>query len=83
MTETSRSKWWLMMRIASRLWREVRGKIDKARSGIGSPPFSFMNANQPLEDSVIKHGAVDKSGQEREDRDKRELRIFIADFGYN
>ena len=36
--------------IASSLWREVRGKIDKARSGIGSPPFSFMNANQPLED---------------------------------
>ena len=36
--------------IASSLWREVRGKTDKARSGIGSPPFSFMNANQPLED---------------------------------
>ena len=36
--------------IASSLWREVRGKIDKARSGIGSPPFSFMNADQSLED---------------------------------
>ena len=36
--------------IASSLWREVRGKTDKARSGIGSPPFSFMNANQSLED---------------------------------
>ena len=36
--------------IASSLWREVRGKKNKARSGIGSPPFSFMNANQPLED---------------------------------
>ena len=36
--------------IASSLWSEVRGKADKARSGIGSPPFSFMNANQPLED---------------------------------
>ena len=36
--------------IASSLWREVRGKTNKARSGIGSPPFSFMNANQPLED---------------------------------
>ena len=31
--------------IASSLWKEVRGKVDKARSGIGSPPFSFMNAN--------------------------------------
>ena len=36
--------------IASSLWREIRGKTDKARSGIGSPPFSFMNANQSLED---------------------------------
>ena len=36
--------------IASSLWREIRGKTDNARSGIGSPPFSFMNANQPLED---------------------------------
>ena len=36
--------------IASRLWREVREKIDKARSEIASPPFSFMNANRPLED---------------------------------
>ena len=36
--------------IASSLWREVRGKTDKARSGIGLPPFSFMSANQPLED---------------------------------
>ena len=36
--------------IASSLWREVRGKTNKARSGIGLPPFSFMSANQPLED---------------------------------
>ena len=36
--------------ITSSLWREVRGKTNKARSGVGSPPFSFMNANQPLED---------------------------------
>ena len=28
----------------------MREKADKARSGIGSPPFSFMNANQPLEE---------------------------------
>ena len=31
---------------------------------------------------VRKHGAADKSGKEREDRDKRELIIFIADSGY-
>ena len=36
--------------IVSSLWREVRGKTNKARSGIGLPPFSFMRANQPLED---------------------------------
>ena len=36
--------------IASSLWREVRGKTNRARSDIGSPPFSFMSANKQLED---------------------------------
>ena len=57
--------------------------LDSYRMGnLNLPDCNRSKINKQVR-IVRKHGAADKSRKEREDRDKRELRIFIADSGYN